>query len=165
MSKRDDELSEPFDEADIYHPPQKSRSQSDDMPLVTLLLRSLLVLLACVAVIMAVKSCDAVEMTHAQGHDVYKAWRSPGGYSCCNARKIDEHGNITGDCRGVKHRITEKGLEIYAESQWVVVPENRIIKEPSPDGGVHACISPPSAWEDHMPTSARILCIVTPFNG
>lgn len=104
-------------------------------------------------------------MHAAWGHDFYRDWKMPSGTSCCNERKVDEHGNVTGDCQPVESRITTKGLEILAEGQWVVVPEWTLRPYVSPDGRTHACILPPNTDTGSLDVRSRILCVVLPNYG
>ena len=66
---------------------------------------------------------------HDAFHEFYRGLRSPEGESCCNER----------DCHPVEGRFVPQGggyiLEILIGKRWVKVPKDRILRQPSPDGG------------------------------
>jgi hypothetical protein len=95
-----------------------------------------------------------------RGHDELHAWykslQSPEGQSCCNEQ----------DCHPVEGRFVVSGgsgpwaLEIRIGSQWVKVPHDRILPQPSPDGGVHACYSDPAAYMTQSRPGLMIRCVI-----
>lgn len=91
------------------------------------------------------------ETGHDRFHNVYKNWHTRDGESCCNEQ----------DCSPIEGRVTEKGVEISVNGEWVVVPQSKIRPYASPDGGFHACISPQTM---HIyKAEQRIRCVVVPF--
>ena len=92
------------------------------------------------------------------GHDAFHSWyqglRSPEGESCCNEK----------DCRPVDSRyVLAEGswtLEISIGGLWVKVPNDRILPQPSPDGGVHACYSEQAAYMTEARPGLVIRCVM-----
>jgi hypothetical protein len=73
---------------------------------------------------------------HSEFHDWYESLRIPGtNFSCCN----DE------DCRPTKSRMVGRDVQVIIDGEWVTVPPNKIVREPSPDLGAHVCASKKSA--------------------
>jgi len=93
------------------------------------------------------------------GHDAFHSWyrglRSPEGESCCNEK----------DCRPVASRYVARPegsvLEILISGRWIPVPPDRILPQPSPDGGVHACYSDPAPFMTETTPGLVIRCVVT----
>lgn len=94
------------------------------------------------------------------GHDAFHSWyqglKSPEGDSCCNEK----------DCHPVDSRYVEGApaewiLEIRIGGRWVRVPQQRILPQSSPDGGVHACYSDPAPFMTETTPGLVIRCVVT----
>lgn len=65
-------------------------------------------------------------------HDIYHDWKIPGSdTSCC-------HGD---DCRPTVAEIREDEWWALVDGQWHRIPDNLILKMPSPDGRSHVCAS------------------------
>jgi len=94
------------------------------------------------------------------GHDAFHPWYrgllSPEGESCCNEE----------DCHPVEGRFVAEGaegavdLEILINGRWVRVPRDRILPQPSPDGGVHACYSDPAPFMTETVPGLTIRCVM-----
>lgn len=92
------------------------------------------------------------------GHDAFHSWyrglRSPEGDSCCNEK----------DCHPVDSRYATvdgaRTLEISIRGRWVKVPKDRILPQPSPDGGVHACYSDPASYMTEANPGLVIRCVI-----
>lgn len=67
--------------------------------------------------------------TPAFAHDMYKDWKQEHGASCCDNR----------DCAPVDERIKDGSYEAFFNNKWVKIPDNKVRKEPSPDGRAHLC--------------------------
>jgi hypothetical protein len=90
---------------------------------------------------------------HMKYHPAYSTWAVPGGApgSCCNMRRREADGSMTGDCYPTEYRPVLKDgrfdhwqalLDDYDGGGWVDVPNERIIHEKNPDpSGVsgHLC--------------------------
>ena len=91
---------------------------------------------------------------HGQFHYWYRGLKSPEGESCCNEK----------DCRPVDSRyVLAEGswtLEISISGLWVKVPKDRILPQPSPDGGVHACYSDQAAYMTEARPGLVIRCVM-----
>ena len=98
------------------------------------------------------------------GH-FYQTWMRPGDFglgiphrknSCCNEK----------DCHPVEGRYVPEGpeggtvLEIRVSGRWVKVPRDRILPEPSPDGGTHACYSDPAPFMTETSGGLIIRCVM-----
>lgn len=114
--------------------------------------------LLCFAVACAVSAEAAAQ--NRGGHDAFHSWyrglRSPEGESCCNEK----------DCRPVPSRyvVGAEGpavLEILISGRWTPVPPDRILPQPSPDGGVHACYSDPAPFMTETTSGLVIRCVIT----
>lgn len=69
----------------------------------------------------------------ARAHDIYHDWKIPGTTtSCCH----DE------DCRPTVAEIREDAWWAVVNGEWVRIPDNLVLKIPSPDGRSHVCASP-----------------------
>jgi hypothetical protein len=121
------------------------------------LMRALLAL--CLAASCALSAAGVTAQTR-DGHDAFHSWyqglRSPEGDSCCNEK----------DCHPVDSRYVEGApaewmLEIRIGGRWVRVPPQRILPQPSPDGGVHACYSDPAPFMTETTPGLVIRCVVT----
>jgi hypothetical protein len=121
------------------------------------LMRALLAL--CLAASCALSGAGLTAQTR-DGHDAFHSWyqglRSPEGDSCCNEK----------DCHPVDARYVEGApaewmLEIRIGGRWVRVPPQRILPQPSPDGGVHACYSDPAPFMTETTPGLVIRCVVT----
>jgi len=91
---------------------------------------------------------------HDAFHEFYRGLKSPEGESCCNER----------DCHPVEGRFVPQGsaymLEILIGKRWVKVPKDRILRQPSPDGGVHACYSDPAPFMTETAPGLVIRCVI-----
>ena len=91
---------------------------------------------------------------HDAFHEFYRGLKSPEGESCCNER----------DCHPVEGRFARQGggymLEILIGKRWVKVPKDRILRQPSPDGGVHACYSDPAPFMTETTPGLVIRCVI-----
>jgi hypothetical protein len=123
-----------------------------DVPVRALLALCLACSLAlCPATIMAQARPD-----HEAFHPWYRGLHSPEGESCCNEE----------DCHPVEGRFVAKGaegavaLEIRINGRWVKVPKDRILPQPSPDGGVHACYSDPAPFMTETVPGLTIRCVM-----
>ena len=93
---------------------------------------------------------------HDAFHEFYRGLRSPEGESCCNEK----------DCRPVEGRFVPEGqgrafvLEILIGTQWIKVPKDRILPQPSPDGAVHACYSDPAPFMTETAAGLVIRCVI-----
>ena len=105
--------------------------------------------------------CAPEVMAQAEsGHETFHRWyqglKSPEGESCCNEK----------DCHPVDSRYVAGGvdgpwtLEILIRNRWVKVPKDRILPQPSPDGGVHACYSDPASYMTETTPGLVIRCVV-----
>src|SRR5262249_28052671 len=116
----------------------------------------ILLALCCVSSV-ALCPSSVVPQT-AGGHDEFHSWyrglKSPEGDSCCNEK----------DCHPVDSRyVTANGawtLEISIRGRWVKVPKDRILPQPSPDGGVHACYSDPAPFMTETHPGLVIRCVM-----
>jgi hypothetical protein len=117
--------------------------------------------IACLCIACLLAGCVSSGMAQTDpGHDGSHAWyktlRSPEGESCCNEK----------DCHPVDARFVEHGtvgswvLEIRIGDRWVMVPRDRILPQPSPDGGVHACFSDPAPFMTETEPGLIIRCVV-----
>src|SRR3954465_15899303 len=52
----------------------------------------------------------------AQAHDIYSHLKDASGLSCCNAM----------DCRPALYRFTSGSLQMFVDSRWIEVPNERI---------------------------------------
>ncbi len=94
------------------------------------------------------------------GHDAFHSWyqglKSPEGESCCNEK----------DCHPVEGRFVpteipgQIALEIRIDGRWIRVPKDRILPQPSPDGGVHACYSDPAPFMTETAAGLTIRCVI-----
>lgn len=74
-----------------------------------------------------------VSSNKAFGHDQYHDWKQPdNGGSCCND-------NDCGRSRGFIHDDGLWRAWNPTTSEWVVVPVNKVMQGPSPDGRTHWC--------------------------
>lgn len=113
------------------------------------------------------------EAGHAEHHDVYKTWHTPGspGVSCCNERRIGPDGKPEGDCYPTEAILSPSGgllnLDIKGDvwwakrfdGRWIEIPESRIVKEKNPDdtgSRAHLC---------QADNSEFVLCFVPPTGG
>ena len=64
-------------------------------------------------------------------HDIYSTWKDENGFSCCNEK----------DCQPTIERITQNHYEAIVGSKWIEIPNNKILKQSSPDGQPHVCIN------------------------
>jgi hypothetical protein len=91
---------------------------------------------------------------HDAFHEFYRGLKSPEGESCCNER----------DCHPVEGRYVPQAggyiLEILISKRWVKVPQDRILRQPSPDGGVHACYSDPAPFMTEPTPGLVIRCVI-----
>jgi hypothetical protein len=91
---------------------------------------------------------------HDEFHYWYKGLKSPEGDSCCNEK----------DCHPVDSRYATvdgaRTLEISIRGRWVKVPKDRILPQPSPDGGVHACYSDPAPYMTEANPGLVIRCVI-----
>lgn len=94
---------------------------------------------------------------HDRLHEYYRHWKTTDGNSCCSNR----------DCKPVELRVTNAGVQIFAEERWVDVPKEKIRPYISPDGRGHACIIPPFNLQSGspLPLEKRILCVVGPWGA
>jgi len=120
-------------------------------------MRALLALwLACPVVLGPSTTMAQPRPGHETLHSWYQGLRSPEGESCCNE----------GDCHPVDGRFMPEGaegaveLEIWINGRWVRVPKDRILSQPSPDGGVHACYSDPAPFMTETVPGLTIRCVV-----
>jgi hypothetical protein len=94
----------------------------------------------------------------AGGHDRFHYWyrglKTPEGDSCCNEK----------DCHPVDSRYAPADgkwvLEISIGGHWIKVPADRILPQPSPDGGVHACYSDPAPFMTEVHPALVIRCVM-----
>jgi hypothetical protein len=93
---------------------------------------------------------------HAKFHEWYRGLKSPEGESCCNDK----------DCHPVDARFVRAEsngsvvLEIRIGGRWITVPHDRILPQPSPDGGVHACYSDPAPFMTETTGGLIIRCVM-----
>jgi hypothetical protein len=113
----------------------------------------------CAVLMLAISATSAVAQArpgHDKFHEFYKGLKSPEGESCCNEK----------DCHPVDGRFVPEGtdgrfaLEIRIKGRWVPVPRDRILPQPSPDGGVHACYSDPAPFMTETEGGLIIRCVV-----
>jgi hypothetical protein len=107
----------------------------------------------------AMSAADAMPQAdngHAKFHQWYRGLKSPEGQSCCNDK----------DCHPVEGRFVGKGaggsfvLEIRVHGRWYQVPHDRILPQPSPDGGIHACYSDPAPFMTETSAGLIIRCVM-----
>lgn len=84
--------------------------------------------------------CSAQSGNHGDGHgemhEIYKGWQSPQGYSCCSEQ----------DCRPTRAYLDEHGhWQAIVDGRWLVMPDDRVLRIPSPDGRSHVCATPGAA--------------------
>jgi hypothetical protein len=88
---------------------------------------------------------------HDAFHEFYQGLKSPEGESCCNEK----------DCHPVEGRFVPQGrgftLEILIK-RWVKVPRDRILPQPSPDGGVHLLQRPGPLYDRNEAQPSHSLC-------
>lgn len=73
-----------------------------------------------------------------RAHDIYTSWRTHHGGSCCNSK---EH-SPTGDCGPIADsnvRVTDRGVDVFIEGQWVQVRPEQIRPYNPPDMQHHVC--------------------------
>lgn len=113
----------------------------------------------CIAFMLAMWAPDVMAQAdngHAKFHEWYRGLTSPEGESCCNAK----------DCHPVTGRFVRDGtdgsfvLEILIAGRWIKVPKDRILPQPSPDGGVHACYSDPAPFMTETAAGLTIRCVM-----
>jgi len=78
----------------------------------------------------------------ARGHDQYTDWKMPDNpsVSCCNQRVEHADGHVTGDCRPVTASPIGNGAwKVTVDGHDVIVPPEKVMKMPSPDGRSHWC--------------------------
>jgi hypothetical protein len=93
---------------------------------------------------------------HLYHADYYSKWKQPEtGASCCNGKETKD-GNVTGDCYPTTAEVRDSHWWAKTDDgQWVVVPNDRILRERNPDiERAHLCIS-----------YGRVLCFVPPNTG
>jgi hypothetical protein len=67
---------------------------------------------------------------HAEMHPTYETWKDHRGFSCCN----------DADCRPTRAYLGDDGLwRAFADGHWMIVPKDRVLSIPSPDGRSHIC--------------------------
>lgn len=100
---------------------------------------------------------------HMRWHNYYQSWKQPGTQtSCCNARQIGPNGeDLSGDCEPTRYEIRDGGWVAWLrqENRWIVVPDNKLIRERNPSGEEgHLCaVKQMGGWV--------ILCAVPPDTG
>lgn len=114
--------------------------------------------------------CQDHDAGHAEHHDVYQTWRTPGsGVSCCNEKKTVD-GHSTGDCYPTTAIMAPAGAAnldargdvwwaLLDDGRWIEIPDSRIVHEINPDdtgSRAHVCI---------MDGSEVPLCFVPPTGG
>ena len=93
---------------------------------------------------------------HLHHADHYSKWLQPGtAASCCNGRETKD-GQTTGDCYPTTAEVRAGSWWAKTDDgRWVIVPEDRIIRERNPDvERAHLCFS-----------YDRVLCFVPPNTG
>jgi hypothetical protein len=116
-------------------------------------------LVVCIAFLLAMHASELMAQAdngHAKFHEWYRGLKSPEGESCCNDK----------DCHPVEARYVQQRttgafvLQIRIRSRWVTVPRDRILPQPSPDGGVHACYSDPAPFMTETEGGLIIRCVM-----
>jgi hypothetical protein len=110
---------------------------------------------ACVLALLPTALMAQSRSGHDAFHEFYRGLKSPEGESCCNEK----------DCHPVESRFRQDQgggftLEILIGKRWVEVPKNRILPQPSPDGGVHACYSDPAPFMTETTPGLVIRCVI-----
>ena len=93
---------------------------------------------------------------HLHHADHYSKWKQPGtDTSCCNGRETKD-GQTTGDCYPTTAEVRAGSWWAKTDDgRWVIVPEDRIIRERNPDvERTHLCFN-----------YDRVLCFVPPNTG
>ena len=70
-------------------------------------------------------------LSNLQAHDFYKDWKQFNGASCCSNQ----------DCEPVDERIRNGQYEAFIKNKWIIIPDSKVRKEPSPDGQSHVCFT------------------------
>jgi hypothetical protein len=103
------------------------------------------------------------DAAHAEHHDVYKTWMRPDvpTSSCCNERKVNGEGDVTGDCYPTDAVLKDGHwwARRIDTDIWLEIPDEKIIREINPD---------PTGTRAHLCESiygAGVLCFVPPFGG
>jgi len=93
---------------------------------------------------------------HLHHADHYSKWKQPGtNTSCCNGRETKD-GQVTGDCYPTTAEVRAGSWWAKTDDgQWVIVPDDRIIRERNPDvERAHLCFN-----------YGHVLCFVPPSTG
>ena len=93
---------------------------------------------------------------HLHHADYYSKWHQPGNAaSCCNGKERKD-GQTTGDCNPTTAEVRAGSWWAKTDDgQWVIVPDDRIIRERNPDvERAHLCFN-----------YGRVLCFVPPSTG
>jgi len=94
---------------------------------------------------------------HLHHTDHYSKWLQPGSAaSCCNGRESKD-GHTAGDCAPTKAEVRHGNwwAKLHDSSDWVQIPDERIIREPNPmPEQAHLCY-----------LYGKVLCFVPPSTG